>query len=260
MLAPAQVRAVQGYKIGLGSRRFLVGCVGGCLPTLAQVSTLGAPGNNFDPLAPVSWLTAAALVLLGGIVAWLHEELKKLMPLAEIGILAPTIVFAVLNGNVVKSTSDDLIRTREQLRDAQNELTRPRQSSTREQSFQMQFAYLGSVGSAARQGLNQQEPKRFSPPQEDWTEQLVRDLTGRPPTRVWFVVASSHENLSQAVAALQDPVDRGFDAAVYEPSNGYPNFAVVIGANLGLDQAEELARRAIAGGLPGTRKWVLATT
>src|SRR4051812_265874 len=106
MLAPGEVRGFRGYKIGPGSRRFLVGCVGGCLPTLAQLSTLGAQGSSFDPLTPATWLAAGALVLLGGILAWLHEELKKLMPLAEIGILAPTLVFAVLNGNVLTATSD----------------------------------------------------------------------------------------------------------------------------------------------------------
>jgi hypothetical protein len=111
-------------------------------------------------------------------------------------------------------------------------------------------------------------PKTFAPPQEDALEQLRRGVTGSLPTRVWFVIAGTAPTLQDAqesarIMAAQVPQALLLDdlrAEVYEPSGGFRYYAVVLGANLTLSQAEALRERAVAAGWPSdTYLWRLAS-
>ena len=92
--------------------------------------------------------------------------------------------------------------------------------------------------------------KQFSMPKETSSQQIARGLFGSVAKNVWFVIAGSHPTKEAADRQADGIRRRGFSADVYAPYGGNQFYAVVIGAQLSLSQAQQLQTRAIASGLP----------
>jgi hypothetical protein len=243
MLAPARAEAGVAQatvRLTASQSRFLIGCLGGLMPAVLQLTTL-----DLEAVATTVsvWgllgtaIRQLALVMLGGILAWLHEDETNKVKLVELGILAPAIFLGVLNGY-------NLNKERQPVTASPPPLAAPALGSI----------FLPRVAYAQEIEIKQfpEQLKQFSPPQESASEQFVRGLTGRMPTRVWYVIVSSHGTVDEARWAAQAEEQglsaQGFKAEVYEPSGGYPLYAVVIGANLDRPEAEYLKRQAIEAG------------
>jgi hypothetical protein len=248
MLAPARAEAAVAsatVHISASQSRFLIGCLGGLTPALLQLIALDleAVAASISPMGALGTVIRhLALVMLGGLLAWLHEDETNKVKLVELGIVAPAVFLGVMNGY---------------------NLNRERQPAT----ASLTPAAVGTLGSiflprvAHAQEIEvaqvPEQLKQFSPPQESASEQFVRGLTGRMPTRVWYVIVSSHASEAEARSAAQADEQwlsaQGFQPELYEPSGGHPLYAVVIGANLERPEAEDLKRRAIAAGWLNTQ-------
>ncbi len=236
MLTPTTASTVvaRASRRTTGSQqRFLLGGVGALLPAALYLLTL-----DFEAVAAkvTLWVVLGVLVkiqaqfLIGGFWGWLHTSEKNPVKLAELGMLAPAIIAGLLNGQTLKEGGPPSVS-------------------------------LAPVAHA--ETIESGPPKRFSLPEESGSEQFWRGFTGQMPARVWFVVVSSHPSLADAQSAAtaleeQGLSTQGFKAEVFEPSGGFSAYAVVIGANLSLREAEDLRQRAIGAGFSiDTRVWRL---
>jgi hypothetical protein len=211
-------------RVPAPQRRFVIGGLGSLLPSVLTFLALDAVA-----ILPTvtGWVVVGVLLkglgyfVVGGFWAGVHSGERNPRTLAQLGMLAPVMIATLISGNVAKA------------------------------------APLASFVSVAHAQVEEAElPQPFTLP-ESRSEQVWRGFTGNEPTQVWFVIASSHRTLDEARSAArgfneQGLRARGFEASVYKPSGGYPSYAVVIGANLTLREAEDLRDRAITAGLPPT--------
>ena len=212
-------------------QKILIGGLGALTPVVMNllVVDLSTLLLSLTLLAGLAYLIkVAVLFYLGGLVAYFHKEENSPLKLFELGIAAPALITAFLNAQRVEM---------------------PHMPSP---SAEVPSAAPLFIGSAYAQPVSKQETKTFSLPQETTGEQLLRGFTGSISKRVWFVVAGSHLKLEDAEKQVQYIAKRwpGFKGDVYAPYGGNPYYAVVIGANLTYEEAQDLRRRAIIGGFP----------
>jgi hypothetical protein len=233
MLSPigdSAMVALTCQRLTAPQRRFVIGGLGSLLPSVLTFLALDAAAV----LPTVTgWVVIGVLLkvfgffVVGGFWAGIHSGERNPRTLAELGMLAPVTIATLMNANVAKAAPP-----------------------------------LNLVPVAHAQVEEAEQPQPFTL-SESRSEQVWRGLTGNEPTHVWFVIASSHRTLDEARMAAralneQGLRAQGFEAAVYQPSGGYPSYAVVIGANLTLREAEDLRDRAISAGSPlTTQVWRL---
>jgi hypothetical protein len=110
-----------------------------------------------------------ALFSIGGFVGLMNRE-EDPLKLIQIGIAAPALITAMLNGNQVRlpnaQTSSDNASTSLSMR-------------------------INLTAFAYAQELSQPTLKTFTLPQETVSQQISRGLFGSVPENVWFVIAGS---------------------------------------------------------------------
>lgn len=154
------------------------------------------------------------LFSIGGVVAFLHQEEINPARLFELGIIAPALITAMVNGN-------NYVNAESQLK------LIPKKIST---NIIVSEAYAENV-----------KIKQFgiveSPAQQIW-----RGITSEAPQNIWFVIAGSRKDLSAAEKLAEDfNRDKpGFHADVYDRYGDNEYYAVVIGANLTIKEAKKL--------------------
>jgi hypothetical protein len=222
-------------RITASQKRFLIGGLGALLPSLLYLLTLDfeAVFSKLTPPVVLGVLVKTiVLCVVGGAWAYFHAGERSQVKLAEFGMLAPAIISGLVSGYAAKVAPEQ--------------------------------AFISTPVAYAQTVQREEQIQQFLPPEESAQEQFLRGLTGQRPTRVWFVIVSSHPTLEEARSAARVLGERGlltpgFEADVYAPSGGYPSHAVVTGAHLTLSEAEDLRQRAIAAGFPmSTQVWRLA--
>lgn len=219
--------------------KFLIGGVGGIAPVLMNLVVIDLETLLIDltALAVVSYLIrVAALFAIGGLVAVLNRTETDPLKLFQLGIAAPALITAFINGSNVtlpKKVSDQPVS------DAKTSL----------------FPTIAPISSAYAQPGAQNEIKQFSFPKETATQQISRGLLGTLPKNVWFVIVGSHPKLEDAQRQAQQIRDQGFAADVYAPYGGNPYYAVVIGAQMTYADAQRLRSKALNAGLAKAYLW-----
>jgi len=206
-----------------------VGGVGGIAPVLINlfVIDLAAILIKVTFLVVISYLIRViALFVVGGFVAYLNKE-RDLYKVFQLGIAAPALITAIINGNNVTAPKPNV--------------TVPRAASTYYITFFPTPAYA--------QAPNRDDIKQYTLPKETALQQFNRGLFGTTSKNIWFVIAGSHLTKEDAEQATQQIRQRGFSADVYAPYGDNPYYAVVIGANLTLPEAQKLRVKAIEEGL-----------
>lgn len=66
----------------------------------------------------------------------------------------------------------------------------------------------------------------------------------------WFIITGSHRDYEMARKQIEQINKKRFAGKVYRPNFDSEYFAVAIGANLSLDEAQRLKENAIRKGLP----------
>jgi hypothetical protein len=215
------------HSISIG-RRFIIAGLGGITPVLLSLIVIDLETLliNVTVIAIVSYLVRViALFAIGGIVGWLHKKEVDLVKLFQLGIAAPALISAAMNGG---------------------RITLPKAPTD--------HAALSSW-SIVSEAIAQPTPvgglKRFTMPQETPTQQIRRGLFGAVQKNVWFVIAGTQPTREAAENQAADMRRRGFPADVYAPyDSSNPCYSVVIGAQLTQADAQQLQARAVASGLP----------
>lgn len=211
-----------GYR-----QRFLVAGLGGVAPVLVSliVVDLQTLLLNVTPILVICYLIKTlALFAVGGLVGWLHKNERELFKLFQLGIAAPALITAGINGDRIS------------LPDAHPVAHNP--------------AYISFVAEACAQPPHQPTTKQFSYPLETVNQQIARGLFGKLPDNVWFVISGSHLSEESANKQAEELRKRGFSADVYLPYGGNPFYAVVIGGQMTRSDAQALQQKAITAGLP----------
>jgi hypothetical protein len=166
------------------------------------------------------------LFYLGGLVAYLHKSEESPVKLFELGIVAPALITALLNGGNV-----DVLKTA---------VTADRTAS------------VAWVAEAMAQPSRGGEVKTYQGSSPSAVQQFFRGLTGSVPKEVWFVVTGSYTTLEEARREAQkiNEAARGFNAEIYARPGNQSGYDVVIGANLTYEEAQKVRQKAVSAGLP----------
>jgi SPOR domain len=219
---------MEAQDSSVGSRqRFLVAGLGGVSPVLVSLLVIDLQTLllKVTPILVISYLIKIlALFALGGLIGWLHKNEHELFKLFQLGIAAPALITAGINGTRIP-------------------LPEAVPVTTTRASFSL-------VGEAYAQPAQHPTTKQFSYPQETANQQIARGLFGKLPENVWFVIVGSHLAQESANKQAEELRIRGFSADIYLPYGGNPFYAVVIGAQMTRSDAQALQQKAIAAGLP----------
>ena len=203
--------------------RVFIGMLGGFTPVLLNLAVIDSQTvfNDFTWPAAFGYLVKVlALVTIGGLVAWLHEEEKRGYKVFEIGLAAPAVVAGLLNASALRVDSASGT--------ARLDLATP--------------AYAAQQVSA------------FEVPKETVTQQVFRGLLGiRAPLREWVVEVHDDEDRGKAVEELRSLQERfpGFEFKLFAPSAGVDEYVVTIGGQVTEGEAFRIRREAQQGGVPG---------
>lgn len=211
-------------------QRFLFAGLGGIMPTLLNLIVIDLETLllNVTALSLLSYLIRVlALFAIGGVVGWLNRSECDPVKLFQLGIAAPAMITAAMNGGRVALPDT------------------PAAANPQVSWHILSAAY-------AQTDPTDTTLKRFTMPVETSAQQIYRGLFGALPKNVWFVIAGSHlsrEDAKKQAKRLSDNY-RNFTAEVYEPYGSNPYYAVVIGAQLTLAEARRLQQQAITAGFP----------
>lgn len=205
----------------------MIAGLGGIAPVLLSLVVIDLQTLLLDLtlLAVLSYLIKVlALFAIGGLVGWLNKTESDAVKLFQLGIAAPALITAAINGGRITLPE---------------KATEPSVSSS-----------ISIVSQTYAQPTLAQEVKQFSLPQETPRQQIYRGLFGATPKNVWFVISSSHPTQEAAEKQAADCRKKGFSADIYAPYGSNPNYAVVIGSQITLSEARQLRLKAIKSGLP----------
>jgi hypothetical protein len=214
-------------------QKMILGAVGAVTPlalNLLVVDQLTLVNLTF--LACVGYtIRLLVLVGLGSLVVYLNIDEANRMRIFQLGVAAPALVTALMNGANQRALL---------------------------QNQQFVTPQTASIFVATLQAQERAAPAReFTIPKETQSEQVWRGLTGNRSDRVWFVVAGREQTRESAAAAAAriNGARKGFQADVYAPYQGKGSWSVVIGAGLTRADAMELRQKAVAAGLADADLW-----
>ena len=219
-------------------QRVLFGCLGAVTPlvlNLLVVDHLALENLTLVAFAGYA-IRVAALLFLGGLVAYFYKSESDLFKIFQLGLAAPALVTGMMNG----------------ANSAANHTT-----ASLRQSVQSVASIFSVPSVYAQTSRPQQKLKKFTLPKESATEEFFRGLTGARAARIWFIIVSRHASLGEAekLANRINQGTQGLHAEVYEPYGGSQSYPVVIGAGLTRAEAERLRQKAIAAGYPDANVW-----
>jgi hypothetical protein len=211
--------------------KILIGGTGALAPIILNL-VVADPQTTF---ASVSVLVVLGYLLrvgvffcIGGAMAWLHKNEKSAFKLFELGIVAPAILIGVMNGYKIQNPT---------LR-AGN------------QSPAVNASVMDLIVPTAYAQEKEPEIKTYRT-EKSVVSQLWQGISGNQNERVWFVVAGTYE-----ISQLQQA--RGLVKRIAQSSSEYnpqiykndKYYAVVIGANLTLDEAKVCKGEAVKAKVP----------
>jgi hypothetical protein len=228
-----------------GGRRFLIAGSGALAPLIVNLAVIDLQSLlafGITLMVAASYLLRQATMFgIGGLFGYLNEE-ESPWKLFQIGIAAPALLTAMINAKQVG-------------------VPQVSGANVASQSSTLSFLEDRLAPPAFADENESDGTKVFSLPQESYGQQFARGYFGSVPANVWYVIAGSFPTREDAFAQAAIIRNKGFQASVYRPYGSNPSFAVVIGAQLTLIDAQRLRERAIAAGLPtNTYLWTFPPT
>jgi hypothetical protein len=206
--------------------KLVIGIMGALTPILLNlvVVDLSTTLAQVTPISVATYLLrVVGLCFAGGVVIWLNAEEDNKRQLFQLGLAAPALLTAMINGSNVPSQ-------------AQRSLI---------------------FGTAHAQQVDHEDfgikpTKNCRPPELTIREQVLKGLLGRTFDKRWFVIVGSYaqKDLAERRAAeINERYHGAFEAQTYKPTFGnyYP---VVVGCYLTREEAESLRADAVRAGLP----------
>jgi hypothetical protein len=216
--------------------KILIGGVGALTPIILNLLIVDLK-TTFAPFTVLVlstyFLRVGILFCIGGGMAYFHKQERSALKLFEIGIVAPAMITAFMNGSNIKEAN-------------MRASSAPPAVSTSLMDLVIPTAYAQA---------QEQEIKTYSRPAESVSAQLWRGLSGAAEDqRAWFVIAGTYKvSDSQAEQKARELVrsiarsSSGYKAQIYKNNTHY---AVVIGANLTLNGAKALKEKASKADVP----------
>jgi len=228
--------------------RVIIGGIGGIAPLIISllVVDVGSLINDIGMMDAVGLaVRCTVLVFIGALVGYLHNTEHEPFKIFQLGIAAPALLTTAINGYGVVGDSVSM-----------REVRASYDGDTVSEPFRFSLiasAHAGTLpgtGSRSRKYLN---ASLFKEARVSSLERFFRGLIGYHISSKgddWFVIVGSHKRAGDATAHAKRLASSRYLAKVYEPTGGSRYYAVVIGANLTLDEAQQLRKTAIKGGLP----------
>ena len=226
--------------------RIVIGGIGGIAPLL--VSLLVVDLNSLiDDLALMDAVGLAVrclvLIFIGALVGYMHNKEQEPFKVFQLGIAAPALLTTAINGYGIIGSGATFKEMKTALQDGSEtpNLILP---------FISTAHAAGSVNASRHHYINQaffQEAKISN------FERFLRGLIGRRVSSSgddWFVIVGSHISEQKATAQVKRLKRKHYLAKVYLPTDGSRYYAVTIGVNLNLHDAQTLRNKAIRQGLP----------
>jgi hypothetical protein len=218
-------------------RKVLIGGVGALAPIIVSLVFVDSE-TIFSRVTVTAVMTycirVGVLFAIGGGMAWAHHEEKSILKLFELGIVAPALLTGVLNGTTnVRDTNS-------------RAAMQPAAVTASLSDFFIPTAYAQTT---------EGDIKKYTPPTESISAQAWRGLSGARNDEVWHVVVGTYNmkelrNAKELALELARKINEQplkIKAEVYANETYY---AVIIGANLCLDEARALKRRATDSRVP----------
>jgi SPOR domain len=225
--------------------KIFIGGLGALTPILVNLLVVDLE-LVFSKLTTLVFLGYALRVLflfyLGGLYAYLHKKENDAVRIFELGIVAPALIISIVNGtNAIRVDLRATPVNRQAVTESAGAPAWSDDVSPAAFIVAMQQDSASADPTVKPEGSSGPLLKTFSPPQESTSEQILRGLLGSQSPRVWFVVVGSYSSLDNAVAHAGRINRRwkGYSAEVYAPYDT-PYYAVVVGANLTLNEAYRL--------------------
>ena len=214
--------------------KILIGGVGALTPIVLNlvVVDLKTTLTNLTVVVLLGYLLrVVVLFYLGGLVAYFHKGEKSALKLFELGIVAPALITALMNGTT--------------------NVPNARASYTPPAAAVGVMDALDVFTPTVYAQTKPPEVKKYSLPKESVTAQLWRGISGNNNERAWFVVAGTYEaNQLEKARALVRRIQQsapGYNPEIYKNDKYY---AVVIGANLTYGQAKDRKQKASDAKIP----------
>jgi hypothetical protein len=196
--------------------------------------------------------------IIGFAMGIFFNDERDFRKLIIVGLTAPGLIIALMNGNVMNRSANDLNSIQKLYNQAMLENVELKQKL---KAIGSPTAFYGGIVLAQAQTTSGITVKDFSSPKNNSANQFWSGFTGSNSQNIWFVIAGSHlkrEDAERQAAAINH--EGKFRAEVYAPYGQNPYYAVVIGANLTLNVAKDFRNKAIRAGLPkDTYLWALPT-
>jgi len=204
-------------------------------------------------------LQLSVAFVIGFVMGIYFNDEGDFRKLIVIGLTAPGLIIAMMNGKVMNTSNINENAIQKMYNQTILENVELKQKL---KVIGGPTAFYGAIVLAQVQSNSGIPVKTFSLPKKNSESQFWIGFTGGSPQNIWFVIVGSHLKLEdaerQATSINHDM--KGFHGEVYEPYGENPYYAVVIGANLSLNEAKDLKNKAIKAGLPrDTYLWGLPT-
>jgi hypothetical protein len=176
-------------------------------------------------------LKVLILIYLGGIVAWLHQKETDPLRLFELGIVAPALLTALVNGT----------------RSAPAGVPDAAAAAVSKVAWILPHELFAQVP-----GLEVPTYSFNAAPPETVKEQFVRGFIGSTTRGQWFVcVRRDFSSLADAVVEMRRlRMQRGIPARIYRPGGGpSPRFTIVVADWVSEESAERLGADLRRGGV-----------
>lgn len=225
------------------SEKVFFGGVGALMPIILNLLIIdfNTLQDGFRPLSILGYLVRVIVLFgVGGMVAYFHKTERNAFKLFQLGLGAPAVLLAMLNGVNAQRPADA----------SSDHKVAPGQS----------WRWDLVPAAEAQEAPDKQPAKTFGAATPSAVEQFFQGFLGRRPNQVWFVISGSHrtKDTAQKQADGINSSGKGLTAEVYEPFGETDYYAVVIGAGLSKEEALLVRQRALLGGLPrDTYLWAL---
>ncbi len=209
-------------------QRLLIGGLGALTPNLLNLATLDSSVVLNVTLIVFTFYIAKVCVLfvIGSLFAYFHSEERSPLKVFELGIVAPALITAAINGGIA------------------NQAPPSGDNGSHPAAF---LALITSVHA----DTGGQEAKRLEPPSETVSEQIWRGLTGAKSHRVYYVRIDKERSQEKAQNKAESVNQQfpNFKAEVYLVDDD--EYEVVIGMHLDHEQARQLKKKAKEAHVPG---------
>lgn len=224
--------------------RIIIGGIGGIAPLIISLLVVDLNSLISDlAMMDAIGLTVRCLVLIfvGAMVGYLHNSEHEPFKVFQLGIAAPALLTTAINGYSVIGPAATL-----------KEIKGTAYYSESVDRFALSFISSAHAEEPQLRGkfINR---NAFKQAKISNVERFMRGLIGKRVSSKgddWFVITGSHKNYEQALSQIQKINKKKFAGKVYRPNFDSGYFAVAIGANLSLDEAQRLKEKAIRKGLP----------